>query len=72
MAKFLLAEIIRKEKLSKRKLASLLKIHYPHVFRMFRPGYDPKLSTLEKLARVLKVHMNDLYVDPTKSRKKRR
>jgi transcriptional regulator with XRE-family HTH domain len=61
MPKLLLASILKNKKLSKRKFAKLLKMDYPTVFRYFRPGYDPKLSTLEKWAKVLNVRIRDLF-----------
>ena len=63
MAKILLEKILEKKGLSKRKFAKQMGIHYPAVFRFFRPGYDPKLSTLEKWAKVLNVRIKDLVQD---------
>jgi len=60
MAKLLLARALEKKGLSKRKFSAMLGISYPHVFRFFRPNYDPKLSTLEKWARVLNMKIRDL------------
>ena len=60
MAKLLLDEILKKKKISKRQFAKALKIEYSAVFRYFRPGYDPKLSTLEKWANALGVEIRDL------------
>jgi transcriptional regulator with XRE-family HTH domain len=61
MPKLLLASVLKKKKLSKREFAKRLEIHYRMVFRYCRPGYDPKLSTLEKWAKVLKVPIRHLY-----------
>ena len=58
--KLKLAAILEKKKLSKYRFAQLLEIPTPSVFRYFRPGYDPKLSTLEKMAKVLEVKVKDL------------
>lgn len=63
MAKLVLETILKKKNLSKRQFAKLLHMDYPSVFRFFRPGYDPKFSTLEKWARVLGVKIRDLYED---------
>ncbi|MGZ3686660.1 MAG: helix-turn-helix domain-containing protein [Bdellovibrionota bacterium] len=63
MAKLLLADVLKKKKLSKRQFAKRLGIPYHYVFRYFRAGYDPKLSTVEIWARTLKVRMRDLFKD---------
>lgn len=61
MAKILLANILKKRKLSKRQFAKQLNMRYSNVFRFFHKGYDPKLSMLQKWARVLKLKVHDLY-----------
>jgi transcriptional regulator with XRE-family HTH domain len=63
MAKLILAPLLKKKGLSKRKFAKLLNIDYPSVFRYFRDGYDPKLSTLELWAKALGVRVRDLIVE---------
>ena len=63
MAKLQLEEVLKKSKVSKRRFAKMLGIEYANVFRYFRKGYDPKLSTLEQWAKVLKVQIRDLYQD---------
>jgi transcriptional regulator with XRE-family HTH domain len=60
MPKIILAAVLRKKKLSKYRFAQLLKQEYYSVFRYFRPGYDPKFSTLQKWAKVLNVKVRDL------------
>ena len=60
MAKLALAEALKKRKLSKRKFAQMLGISYHNVFRLFREGQDPKLSTLTKWAAILKCRVRDL------------
>lgn len=60
MARFLLAEILTRKKMSKRQFAIRLGIKYENVFRFFHRGYDPKLSMLERWAKVLKVRIRDL------------
>lgn len=59
MAKVVLNKILERKKISKRQFAKLLKMDYPSVFRFFRPGYDPKFSTLERWAKVLEVKIRD-------------
>ena len=61
MPELLLEKVLEKRKMSKRQFAKRLEIDYSSVFRFFRPGYDPKLSTLEKWAKVLGVKIRDLY-----------
>lgn len=60
MAKLLLAEVLKKKGLSKRQFAKRLGKEYPTVFRYFREGYDPKLSSLEAWAKVLNCRIRDL------------
>lgn len=60
MAKLILAEVLKKRGLSKRQFAKRLGKDYPAVFRYFRDGYDPKLSTLEDWAKALNCRVRDL------------
>lgn len=60
MAKLILGEVLKKKKLSKRRFAKLLDQRYENVFRYFRDGYDPKLSTLSLWAKALKCRVRDL------------
>jgi transcriptional regulator with XRE-family HTH domain len=61
MAKLTLDEALKKKKMSKRQFAKKLGVLYSNVFRMFRPSYDPKFSTLVEIAKVLDVKVKDLY-----------
>ncbi len=61
MPKLQLESILRKKALSKRQFAKRLGVPYYSVFRYFRAGYDPKLSTLDRWAKVLKVKIRDLF-----------
>lgn len=61
MHKLILASVLKKKKISKYRFAKLLGQDYNSVFRYFRPGYDPKLSTLAKWADVLGVRIRDLF-----------
>lgn len=63
MAKLLLEEVLKKKGLSKRQFAKKLGKDYPAVFRYFRDGYDPKLSSLEAWSNVLGCRIKDLYED---------
>lgn len=60
MAHHQLAEVLKKKGISKRRFAKMLGVQYAGVFRYFRPGYDPKLSTLTRWAKALKVKVRDL------------
>ena len=61
MAKLRLERALVEKGVSKRRFAKLIGIDYSNVFRYFRPGYDPRLSTLEKWAIALGVQVRDLY-----------
>ena len=56
--------MLEKKGLSKRQFAKLLGVSYPAVFRYFRDGYDPKLSTLRRWAKVIECKIRDLYEEP--------
>lgn len=60
MAKLILKAMLKKRKISQYRLAILLKMDGKNVARLFRPDYDPKLSTLNRLAKVLKCKVRDL------------
>lgn len=64
MPKLKLHLMLEKKGLSKRQFAKLLGVSYPAVFRYFREGYDPKLSTLKRWARVMECKIRDLYEEP--------
>ena len=61
MVKLKLDQILKQKKMSKYKLAQVLGLPTASIFRYFKPEYDPKLSTLEKWAKVLDVRIRDLY-----------
>ena len=58
--KLKLEAIMQKRKISKYRLAQMLGLPTSSVFRYFKPDYDPKLSSLEKIARALEVKVRDL------------
>jgi transcriptional regulator with XRE-family HTH domain len=60
MAKLALGEALKKKGMSKRQFAKLLDIEYKNVFRLFHAGADPKLSTLNKWAKLLGCKVRDL------------
>lgn len=60
MAELILAEILKKKRISKRKFAKLIRYEYRNVFRFFKEDYDPKLSTLTLWAEALNVPVCDL------------
>ncbi|MBK8204923.1 MAG: helix-turn-helix transcriptional regulator [Bdellovibrionales bacterium] len=51
---------MKKKGLSKRQFAKRIGKDYSAVFRYFREGYDPKLSTLEDWAKALNCRVRDL------------
>lgn len=61
MPQLLLEQMLKKRKMSKYRFAKVLRLHYNSVARFFRPDYDPKLSTLERWAKVLHCRIRDLY-----------
>lgn len=61
MAKVLLGQVLKKKKITKYEFAKRLGMPYRHVFRLFGPKVDPKLSTLSKWSKALGVKIKDLY-----------
>lgn len=55
-----LDRILKRKKLSRRKFARLIGIDYKNVSRMFRPTFDPRLSSLASYAKRLGVRVRDL------------
>jgi len=55
-----LPKLRKKHKLSQRALAELTGLSYVHIARMETGDYDPRLSTLQALAKALKVKIGDL------------
>jgi len=60
VAKLILKQALKRRGLSKRQFAKRLGIEYNNVFRYFREGYDPKLSSLTKWAKALGCKVRDL------------
>jgi DNA-binding XRE family transcriptional regulator len=56
-----LAEMLEKRKMTKYRFAKLMKAEYKNIGRWFKPGYDPKISTMAAWARVLRCRIRDLY-----------
>lgn len=52
--------ILKKKQISKYRFAQMLGLPTSSIFRYFKPDYDPKLSTLEKWAKVLELKVRDL------------
>jgi predicted transcriptional regulator len=63
VAKVCLGKILKEKKMTKYRFAKLLKSEYSNVVPYFRPGYDPRLSTVAKWAQVLKISVKDLIED---------
>jgi DNA-binding Xre family transcriptional regulator len=60
VAQLLIKEMLKKKKISKRLFAKMIGSRYDNVFRIFRDGYDPKLSTLTVWAKSLGCRVRDL------------
>lgn len=60
--KIILDEIMKKRKLSNRQVAYMTGISKSTVDAV-RKGRTPKMSTMQKIAKGLEVHLEDLYVD---------
>jgi hypothetical protein len=67
VAKLQIEKVLEKKGMSKRQFAKLIVEDYGNVFRFFRPGYDPKLSTLNKWAKALNLKVKDLLIEETSS-----
>lgn len=61
MVKCAVGEVLKRKKLSKRQFAKRLGMPYKGVFRYFKEGYDPKLSTLGKWAAAIPCRISELY-----------
>jgi transcriptional regulator with XRE-family HTH domain len=60
VTKLILGQVLKQRRLSKRQFAKRLDIEYNNVFRYFRNGYDPKLSSLAKWAKAIGCKVRDL------------
>jgi transcriptional regulator with XRE-family HTH domain len=63
VAKVCLGKVLKEKKITKYRFAKLLGAESSNVARYFKPGYDPRLSTIEKWAKALKVSIKDLIED---------
>lgn len=55
-----LDKILKRRGISKRQFARMLQQDESNVYRYFREGYDPRLSTLKKWSTALKMKLRDL------------
>lgn len=60
MPRLIIDEVRKRKKLSKRKVAQRMEEEYRHVFRYFKPDYNPTFETLCKLAAAMKCKVRDL------------
>lgn len=60
MARLILKKVLKAQRMSKRQLAKNMGIEYRHVFAFFRPGFNPTLKTLERIAKGMGVKIADL------------
>lgn len=63
MARICLEKVLKEEKISKYRFAQLLKMERSNVVRYFKKDYDPKLSTIERWAKVLGRSVKDFIED---------
>lgn len=63
MAKVILNKVLKEKKITKYRFAKMLKMESSNLTKVFKPGYDPKLSTLEKWAKALDCSVTDLIED---------
>jgi transcriptional regulator with XRE-family HTH domain len=63
MARLILDEILKKKRISKREFSRRLGVDYKNISRMFRKGFDPRVSALAKYAKALDVSCRDLLKD---------
>ena len=63
MARVCLSKVLKEKKMTKYRFAKLIGVEYSNVVRYFKIDYNPRLSTLEKWAEVLKVSVKDLIED---------
>lgn len=60
MPKLALGKVLKKRKLSKRQFAIRLGVAYHNVFKLFRKGYDPRFSSLVRIAKAVPCRVRDL------------
>jgi transcriptional regulator with XRE-family HTH domain len=63
VAELRLDKILERKSISKRQFSKMLEEDESNVYRYFRDGYDPKLSTLKKWAAKLKMKVSDLVAE---------
>jgi transcriptional regulator with XRE-family HTH domain len=63
MARICLEKVLKKKKITKYRFAKMLGMETSNTARYFKPGYDPRLSTIERWAKVLNVSVRDLLED---------
>ena len=56
-----LAYWLKKKGLSKRQFCIRLGVVYKNANRMFKPTYDPRVSQLNKIAKVLDIKIQELF-----------
>ena len=48
VAQVSLEKILKQKKMTKYRFAKLIGVEYPNVVKYFKPGYDPRLSTVDR------------------------
>jgi len=60
VAKICIEKILKKKRLTKYAFAKMLNHSYSTTVRYYKPGFNPRLSTLERWAELLDVSVKDL------------
>jgi len=63
VAKICLAKVLKEKKITKYRFAKLIGSEYSNIVPYFKPNSDPRLSTVSKWAKALKVSVRDLIDD---------
>ena len=58
-----MAKILKQKKMTKYRFGKRIGVEYSNIVKYFKPGYDPRLSTLERWAKALDVSVRDLIED---------
>lgn len=66
MAKIDIRSVLDKRGISVRQFAKVMDVRYDNAFKMLRKGYNPRFSSLVKIASRLKCRVTDLIADDKK------
>jgi DNA-binding Xre family transcriptional regulator len=63
VARVALAKVLKQKKMTKYRFAKLVGMDSSNLVKCFKPGYDPRLTTIAKWAEALDVSVKDLIED---------